>query len=74
MKNDNPIMIILAVLIVSAIVGGVCWTYAINSLLMLLGKIPVIVFWQGALIGFCPFLGQFGIPTALIMWIVNMCV
>jgi hypothetical protein len=56
-------------LILSAIVGGLCWPYAINSWLAFAGKPQVVLFWHGALIGFVPWIGQLSIPAAIITWI-----
>jgi hypothetical protein len=48
-------------------VGGFCWTYSINSWLGFFHKTPAVKFWQGALIGFVPVLGQASLPVAIII-------
>lgn len=63
---------VLIILIVSAIIGAICWTYSINTWLVYAGKDPVIVWWQGALIGFVPYVGQFSIAVAVITWIIML--
>lgn len=63
---------ILVVLIISAAVGAICWTYAINSWLEFAQKPARIVWWQGALIGFCPAVGQLSIPAAVLTFIVML--
>lgn len=62
----------LPILIISAVIGGLAWPYAINTCLGFAGKSPAVGFWAGALIGFCPGLGQFGLPVAVIVWIVSL--
>lgn len=63
---------IIIVLLLSAIIGAVCWPYTINHWLEFAGKPTRIVWWQGALIGFCPYLGQAGIPAAVITFILSL--
>lgn len=63
---------VLFVLLVSALVGGFCWTYSINKWLVFAHKPGNIAFWQGALIGFCPLIGQLSLPIAIITWIAFM--
>jgi hypothetical protein len=60
---------IAIILIISIIVGGWLWTYSINSWLVYAGKTPSIKFWQGALIGCVPYIGQLSIPIAVGTWI-----
>jgi hypothetical protein len=68
----GSLIVIATVLIVSAVIGSMCWTYSINTWLVFFGKAPVIVWWQGALIGFVPWLGQASIPVAIITWILML--
>lgn len=68
-KKGNVFIILLAILIISAIVGGYTWTYSLNTWLAYFGKETTIVFWQGALLGFAPYVGQASIPVAIITWI-----
>lgn len=64
-----------AVIVVCCIFGGigmVCWPYTINSWLVYSGREPCIVWWQGFILGFTPFLGQATIPVMVITWILLM--
>ena len=61
--------IILFTFLISALIGGFTWTYSLNMWLEFFGKEPSIVFWQGMLLGFAPYLGQISIPVAIITWI-----
>lgn len=63
---------LIFVLIISAIIGAYTWTYSINTWLTYFGKEPSIVWWQGSLIGFVPYLGQASIPVAVITWILML--
>ena len=63
---------ILLILVISALIGAICWPYTINSWLAFFGKTPKIVWWQGALLGFVPWLGQASIPAAVITWVLMM--
>jgi len=58
------------ILIISAIIGAICWPYTINSWLNFVGKPDTIVWWQGSLIGLCPAIGQLSIPLAIFTWII----
>lgn len=60
---------IIFVLIISATIGAFCWPYTINTWLHYFGKPVGIVWWQGALIGFCPWIGQASIPAAVVTFI-----
>ena len=62
-------IVFVIVLAIGAAVGAFCWPYTINSWLVFMGKAPHIVWWQGALIGFCPFIGQLSIPAVVVTWI-----
>lgn len=64
--------IVLFVLSISAAVGAVCWTYTLNTWLMFFGKVSSVVWWQGALIGFVPYIGQISIPAAVITFILML--
>ena len=41
----------------------------IDSWLMVAGKPPAVVWWHGALLGFCPVVGQLTIPVAMLTWV-----
>lgn len=55
-----------------AVLGAVLWTYTINAWLVFLGKAATVVWWQGALLGIVPYLGQFCIPAAFITFILML--
>lgn len=63
---------LLIFFILSAIVGILCWPYTINTWLVFFGKAAVFTWWQGALIGLIPALGQIGIFLAIFTWILMM--
>jgi len=44
------------------------WPYIGNSWLEYAGKAPQIVWWQGVLLGFVPYLNRFVIAIAVITW------
>ena len=62
----------LLVLITSSLIGGFCWPYTLNTWLVYFGKQPTVHFWQGALLGFVPWLGQASIPAAVVTWILML--
>lgn len=70
MKTNE--IVILVFLAISAVIGGFCWTYSINAWLDFFNKDGGIVFWQGCLLGFVPYLGQASIPVAVITWILML--
>lgn len=63
---------ILILLIISAAVGAIVWPYTLNSWLIFFGKEPTVVWWHGALLGFCPYVGQASVPAAVITWILML--
>ena len=64
-----PIIIVLGIF---GIIGGFCFPYAINSWLIFFGKEATVVFWQGFLLGICPYIGQASIPVAVITFILML--
>ena len=64
-----PIIIVLSIF---GIIGGFCFPYAINSWLVFFGKAPTVVFWQGFILGICPYVGQASIPVAVVTFIVML--
>lgn len=64
--------IFLVALTISGIVGAICWPYTINTWLIFLGKEPSIVWWQGFLMGYVPFLGQVSIPASVITFVLML--
>lgn len=71
-KKGSIIFVILMIIVLSILFGGFCWTYSINTLLQWSGKAPTIVFWQGALLGLVPGLGQFSVVVASVIWIISL--
>ena len=66
-------VVILFVVAVSTLIGGFLWPYTIEGIASMVGNDSVaIAFWQGALIGFVPYLGQLTIPAAIIVWFLLM--
>lgn len=65
-------VVVLFVLLIGALIGAICWPYSINSWLVFFGKEPVIVWWQGVLLGFVPGVGQASIVVAVITWILML--
>ena len=59
-------------MLIAAVIGAFCWTYAINTWLAYAGQPPQIEWWMGALIGFVPYFGRLSIPAAVITWIVTL--
>lgn len=54
---------------VFVIIGAILWPYTLNSWLVFFGKEASVVWWQGAILGFMPFIGQVTIPAAIVTWI-----
>ena len=51
------------------IICALCWPYIINTWLIYFGKPPAIVWWQGAIIGFIPYMGRLTIAGTAITWV-----
>lgn len=64
--------IVLVILVLGAIVGALLWPYTINAWLVFAGKPPAVVWWQGALLGFVPVLGQATLPLAIVTWVLML--
>ena len=73
-KNNKGgiIFICLVIMVISALIGAVLWPYTINTWLVYVHREPSLVWWQGALLGFCPFIGQLTIPVAIITFILML--
>ena len=56
----------------SAIIGAFLFPYVINSWLAFFGKLAVVTWWQGAIIGIIPGVGQTSIPLALATFILML--
>lgn len=66
------LILIGIVMIVSAVIGGILWPYTIEAWAGLFNKTVEVEFWQGALLGFCPVLGQATIPIAVATWVLML--
>jgi hypothetical protein len=62
----------LLVMVICSLAGAFLWPYSINHWLVFFHKPPTVVWWQGALLGFCPVIGQLTIPAAIITWILSL--
>jgi hypothetical protein len=58
--------VIIFILAICAVVGAILWPYTLNTWLVFFDKEPVITALHGALLGFCPVIGQATIPVAII--------
>ena len=63
---------IFGYIIVCAPLGAWLWPYTINTWLVVADKDPTVLWWQGAIIGIIPGLGQIMIPGALLTWIIML--
>ena len=63
---------LMILIIVSAIINGVAFPYTINSWLIYFGKEPVVLWWQGVLLGLVPGIGHLSIIFAVITWILML--
>ena len=61
---------LLIVVLILALVGGFCWTYTINTWLLFLGKVAILKFWQGMILGVL--LNGLTIPATVITWILML--
>ena len=59
-------------MLIGAAIGAVCFPYAINEWLVFAGKEAQITWWQGALMGFVPYIGHVAIPFAVVTWLLMM--
>lgn len=66
------IIVIVVIMLLCTLVGGWLWPYTVNTWLVYAGKEPTLVWWQGALMGFCPVLGQITIPVAIVTWVLML--
>ena len=63
---------IFALMILNAILGAWLWPYTLNSWLEFFDKPAHIVWWQGSLIGFVPYVGNITIPAAFVTWVLML--
>ena len=66
------LIFVVIILAISAAIGAICWPYTINTWLVFIGKEACVVWWQGALLGFVPYLGQASILAAVITWLLML--
>ena len=65
-------VVFVIAMLIGAAIGAFTWPYTINTWLVFLGKEPSIVWWQGSLLGFVPFVGYASIPAAVITWVLML--
>lgn len=65
-------IVFLGFLVLMALVGALLWPYSINAWLVFFGKAPVVVWWHGVLLGFCPIIGHATLPVALITFVLML--
>lgn len=65
-------VLVLVLMVFNALIGAFLWPYTINTWLVFAGKAAHIVWWQGCLLGFVPYLGNATIPAAVITWILML--
>lgn len=63
------LILVVVILLICTLVGAWLWPYTINSWLEYAGREPCVVWWHGALLGFCPGVGQLTIPAAVLTWV-----
>ena len=56
----------------SALVGGVLWTYSINTWLAFLGKTQTISWYVCALFSLIPHIGYFSIPVSIVTYVLML--
>lgn len=66
------LFILVFVLVIFAIIGAFLWPYTLNTWLEFFGKTTTITHFQGALLGFCPIIGQLTILLAIATWILML--
>lgn len=62
----------LIAMLICAAIGAFLWPYAIETIGQMLGKEVAVAWWQGALLGFCPVIGQTTVPFAVAAWILGL--
>ena len=67
-SDDIPTGLAVIYIIFWCALNAWLWPYIGNTWLEYSGKAPQIVWWQGALIGFVPYLNKFVIPIAVVTW------
>jgi hypothetical protein len=65
-------MIFLFFMVIGSAIGSICWPYTINHWLIFTHHTASVTWWQGALIGFVPWIGHLAIPAAIVTWILSL--
>jgi len=65
-------LIVVVVLVISGLIGGICWPYSVNTWLSWVDKEPAFGFWHGFGCGFVPVIGQLSIPAAVVTFIADL--
>ena len=60
---------ILLLFVINIVLSALCWPYTINTWLVFFGKVPTVVWWQGLLIGFVPYVSKMAFPVAFLTWL-----
>lgn len=68
----TTLFILIFIFFIFAIIGGFLWTYTINTWLVYFGKEPSVMFWQGAILGFIPGIGQTELLLSALTWIIML--
>lgn len=66
------VLIILAICAACAAIGAILWPYTLNTWLVFFDKAPEVTALHGALLGFCPVIGQATIPAAVVTWVLML--
>lgn len=72
MKDYYGCVVWIFAIVINVAINSFCFPYALNYWLVFFHKTAVVQWWQGALIGFVPGIGQLGIAFAVITWILSM--
>ena len=64
--------LVLLLMVVYIVLSAICWPYTINSWLIFFGKAPVVVWWQGLLVGFVPYVNKMAFPLAFVTWLIML--
>ena len=68
----SHLILIGIIVAICVLIGAILWPYSLNTWLAFFDKEPIIKMWHGALLGFCPILGQATIPVAVVTWLLML--
>lgn len=78
LMNNEIFVVLLAMVIlfstyvaVTGILGGILWTYSINTLIEIAGKPNRISFWNGFILGIIPGVGQLCLPLSVVTFVAH---